>query len=366
MATSSSARSRATVNDVASAARVSRQTVSNALMHPERVRPETLRRVHAEIDRLGYSPSTAASQLRQQRAGAVGMELTGLGSHSLSDALAPFLVSLTICAPAHECHIVTFGSDQDGPILERYRDMWRGRLVDAFVIMDTHHRDPRPDWLADHGIPFASFGRVWDDPTFTAWADVDGHAGTVVAVDHLVEAGYGPIGFLGWPTGSMVGDERRRGWADATTRHGMDDPDLVATSNQVLPEAIAAAGPLVDRVGRGGAVVCASDLLALAVHQVLLSRGLTPGPDVGIVGFDGSQSALAHDLTSVAQPYRAIADELLTQVHDQLTTGEQHASGVMLTPTLVPRSSSRAPSPAQRPPAPPMHPATPAQPQEKS
>lgn len=341
MATSPSARARATVNDVALAAQVSRQTVSNALMHPERVRPETLQRVHAEIDRLGYSPSTAASSLRQQRAGAVGMELTGLGSQSLSDALAPFLVSLTICAPNHECHIVTFGAEQEGPTLERYREMWRGRLVDAFVIMDTHHGDPRPSWLAEHGIPFASFGRVWDDPTFTAWADVDGRAGTDAAVEHLVSHGYGAIGFLGWPTGSLVGDERRQGWADATTRHGLGDPSLQATSNQILPEAMAAAGPLVDRVGLGGAIVCASDLLALAVHQVLLTRGLTPGRDVGIVGFDGSQSALAHGLSSVAQPYRAIANELLTQIHDQLTSGRPGASGVMLTPTLVPRSSSQ-------------------------
>ncbi|MFC7492149.1 MULTISPECIES: LacI family DNA-binding transcriptional regulator [unclassified Knoellia] len=350
MASRPSARSRATVNDVASAARVSRQTVSNALMHPERVRPETLRRVHAEIERLGYSPSTAASSLRQQRAGAVGMELTGLGSQSLSDALAPFLVSLTICAPTHECHIVTFGSDQDGPTLERYREMWRGRLVDAFVIMDTHHGDPRPTWLADQGIPFASFGRVWDEPAFTAWADVDGRAGTDTAVEHLVSEGYGPIGYLGWPYGSLVGDERREGWAIATARHGRGDLTLQAISNQVLPEAIDAAGQLVDRVGTGGAIVCASDLLALAVHHVLLTRGLRPGRDVGIVGFDGSQSALAHGLTSVAQPFRAIADELLTQVHDQLTSAPQRTSGVMLTPTLVHRSSSH-----RRPTAPATH-----------
>ena len=341
MATPPSARARATVNDVALAAGVSRQTVSNALMHPERVRPQTLQRVHTEIERLGYSPSTAASSLRQQRAGAVGMELTGQGADTLSDALAPFLVSLTICAPSHECHIVTFGSDGGGPVLEQYREMWRSRLVDAFVIMDTHHDDPRPAWLTGHGIPFASFGRVWDDPSFTAWADVDGRAGTDAAVEHLVSRGYGPIGFLGWPEGSLVGDERRQGWADATARHDRSDATLQATTEQRFPDAIAAAGPLVERVGRGGAVVCASDLLALAVHEVLLTRGMTPGRDVGIVGFDGSQSARAHGLTSIAQPYRAIADELLTQVHDQLTAGRQHSTGSMLTPTLVAGSSSQ-------------------------
>ena len=50
---------RVTINDVADAAAVSRQTVSNALNYPDRVRPETLLRVKGVIDRLGYRHSLA-------------------------------------------------------------------------------------------------------------------------------------------------------------------------------------------------------------------------------------------------------------------------------------------------------------------
>ena len=67
--------------------------------------------------------------------------------------------------------------------------MWGGRLVDAFLLADTHHGDPRPPWLEAHGIPYATFGRVWDDPTFTRWVDVDGGAGTRAAVRALRRAG---------------------------------------------------------------------------------------------------------------------------------------------------------------------------------
>lgn len=54
------ARARATIDDVAATARVSRATVSNVLRHPERVRASTRLEVLAAVDRLGYRPNHAA------------------------------------------------------------------------------------------------------------------------------------------------------------------------------------------------------------------------------------------------------------------------------------------------------------------
>ena len=160
-------------------------------------------------------------------------------------------------------------------------------------------------------------------PRFTAWADVDGRAGTDAAVEHLVSSGYGRHRL---PRLARRVPRRRR----ATTRAGSRarhattaaDATLQATTSRSSTTAIDAAGPLIDRVGRGGAVVCASDLLALGGPR----GAAQPWPRARLVTSGSSastapQPALAHGLTSVAQPYRAIADELLTQVHDQLTTG---------------------------------------------
>ena len=51
---------RPTIEMVAERAGVSRQTVSNACNAPNRLRPETLRRVSAVIEELGYRPNQAA------------------------------------------------------------------------------------------------------------------------------------------------------------------------------------------------------------------------------------------------------------------------------------------------------------------
>ena len=197
-------RRKVTINTVAESARVSRQTVTNTLLHPERVHPDTLSRVRSEIVRLGYRPSAAATSLRSQRAGAIGVELNVLGPGYHNAMMAPFLGALSTGSRAREVLIVTFGTDSHTPTLDGYEQMWESQAVDAFVIADTHPGDPRPEWLRERCIPFASFGRVWDDPTFTRWVDVDGQHGTALAVGHCLERGYGPLGFLGVPELSLI------------------------------------------------------------------------------------------------------------------------------------------------------------------
>ena len=70
----------------------------------------------------------------------------------------------------------------------------RSAAVDAFVITDTFRGNPHAAWLREQDVPFVAFGRPWDDPTAGhPWVDVDGRAGIVLAVDHLVERGHARI-----------------------------------------------------------------------------------------------------------------------------------------------------------------------------
>lgn len=329
-----------TIVDVARHVGVSRQTVSNALTHPARLQVDTLERVLRAVEELGYEPSSSARSLRSQRAGAVGVEVNTLGRRSHNETMAPFLASLGMLATHHGAHIVPFGSPENSPMLNGYRGMWARRLVDAFVLADTHHADPRPAWLEERGIPFASFGRVWDDPTFTRWVDVDGRAGTMAAVSHVVDAGYRTIGYLGWPDGSIVGDDRRSGWRDACAAAGKGRLGPEASAEQDLDDARRAAGILLRDLGPGDAIVCASDVLALGVHHELLTAGMRPGIHVGVVGFDGSETARMHHLTSVVQPLESIAQHILQLLHDAMSGHPMPEEGLLLEPALAPARST--------------------------
>ncbi len=224
-------------------------------------------------------------------------------------------------------------------MLSGYVETVQRHLVDAFVLVDTHPGDPRPTWLSERSIPWVAFGRIWNDETATTWADVDGQAGTVAAVDHLVEQGYDRIGFLGWPVGSAVGDDRRQGWAVSTARHGVDVTPQAACE-QGIAEATAVAGSLLDAVGRGGAIVCASDALAIGVLHAALSRGWALGPDLGLIGFDGSNTADMCGITTLVQPLDRIADHCLAVVHDLLDGAAPPPAGSLFEPHLIPGPST--------------------------
>ncbi len=328
-------RDRATLVDVAAASHVSRQTVSNALNNPERVAPETLERVLAEIERLGFRPNRAARSLRRQRANAIGLQLETVAARGFGNLHDPFLAALAASSQSADAHLITFVAEE-GDVLATYEHLLDTQVVDGFVLTHTRHDDPRAGWLRERDVPFVAFGRLWDEPAITSWVDVDGYTGTVAAVEHVRGRGYQQIAFVGWPPGSPVGDDRRNGWLAATADLGQDPARLSATTPQDAMDAATATDEVLDRLRPGDAIVCVSDLVAFGASLALGRRGLQPGRDVGIIGFDDIDLAQAFSLSTVRQPLDDIAGELVRMIERPRAPDE----GVVISPTVVSRGST--------------------------
>lgn len=326
-------RRRVTVTDVAARARVSRQTVSNALNRPEIVRPATLARVRQAVAELGYRPMPAARQLRSGRARAIAfaMSVQPLPGTGVTDR---FLHELTAAAQHREHRVLLFAAGSDAEDIDEYEELLTSSVVDSFVLADTRHGDRRTAWLAEHGARFATFGRPWGVPSAAhTWVDVDGAAGTHAAVEHLAARGHRRIGFIGWPEGSGVGDDRRNGWARGLAVLDVAPDGLHRAVEDTPTDGMDAARSLVAEGAT--ALVCASDTLALGAWNLARST------DVAVVGFDDTVVARAVGLSSVAQPLREAAARIVDALLDE-ADGPQH---VLLTPTLVERSSSTAAGP---------------------
>lgn len=326
---------RVTVSEVAERARVSRQTVSNALNRPHVVQSATLARVRQAVAELGYRPMPAARHLRSGRSRTIAFALP-VTPTSISGISDRFLHALTAAAQHRDHRVLLFAAGSDREDIRQYEALLDGRVVDAFVLADTHHNDTRTAWLADHGATFATFGRPWGTSGGAMrhdWVDVDGAAGTRAAVDHLATLGHTRIGFVGWPVGSGVGDDRRGGWAtalrdrritpDGLTREALNNPtDGAAAARSLLAEGATA-------------LVCASDSLALGAWSVARAG------DAGVVGFDDTPVAEAVGLSSVSQPLREAAERIVGILLDDGEAASPRR--ILLAPTLVERSSSRPP-----------------------
>lgn len=220
-----------TVEDVALLASVSRQTVSNVLNTPTIVKPATRQRVENAIAQLGYRQNASARRLRTQKSSTIGIRLDPMVNGISGSVLDRFLHALTEQADVRGMRVLLFTAATPEAEIEQIRRLRDGSDVDAFVLTATFHGDPRTEWLIENKVPFVTFGRPWgiddmNDPQHL-WVDVDGSAGVRAATNHLIESGATRVHYLGWPSPSGTGDDRRRGWADAMREHlGSDDAAL--------------------------------------------------------------------------------------------------------------------------------------------
>ncbi|HEX2895796.1 MAG TPA: LacI family DNA-binding transcriptional regulator [Marmoricola sp.] len=342
-----------TLATVAELAGVSRQTVSNALNNPELLREDTLQRVQAAIAELGYTPNRAARQLRTRASHMIGLRFEPAQegtSNALMDRFVHTLVETT-AETGH--HIVLFSGEAEDPF-DGYDELLRATSVDAFVITDTYAGTAETALLDQVGAPFVTFGRPWDDPEAThPWVDVDGASGARLATEHLLSLGHRRIAWVGWEETSRIGEDRRSGWERAMAAAGLDTVGLgVRTTDNVDAARMEAHKLLEDRTVTG--FCCASDTIAIGVLHALHERGLRPGVDAGVVGFDDSLGAHVTwpGLTSVRQPLEQVARELVELLHAVLSLKPVEQRGRMLEPTLVVRRSTvpTAPRPGTAPP----------------
>ena len=334
-----------TLATVADAAGVSRQTVSNALNSPELLRPDTLLRVQAAIERLGYSPNRAARNLRTRASHLVGLRVDPAVEDSANALMDRFVHSLVESTKEAGYHVLLFSADAEDETAAGYDELLRSAAVDAFVVTDTFRGNPQSTWLAQRAVPFVAFGRPWGEPSARhPWVDVDGRAGVVQAVDHLVERGHTRIAWVGWQKGSFIGEDRRSGWVDQMHACGLPTSRLSARGDDTLEFGARAAQALldVDPAEKPTAFVCASDTLAMGVLRTLAELGIRPGSDVAVVGFDDSIAAqvCTPSLTSVRQPLEQVAVEVVRYLGELLAHRPIPDLGCVLTPTLRVRRTS--------------------------
>lgn len=336
-----------TLESVAAAAGVSRQTVSNVLNAPERVAPATRARVEAVIESMNYRPNRVARSLRTRATRLLGYQVQPTPAGTLNPVLDRFVHAVTDTAAEHGFHLLVFAATGEADGLEQYAELLGQRAVDGFILTDTVVGDPRHAWLAQRRVPYVSFGRTWRDAEPGPWVDVDGAAGTAEAVEHVYALGHRRVAYLGWPEGSGVGDDRLAGYRAACERLGI--VPRVVRAEQSMEQGWEGAATLLAEPHPPTALVCVSDLCAYGALRAVAERGLRPGRDVAVVGFDDTPAAGLPDieLTSVAQPIEAagrMAVQLLLSRLGVLEPPEPSTS-CLLRPSLTVRASTAPPTP---------------------
>jgi DNA-binding LacI/PurR family transcriptional regulator len=286
---------RATILDVAARAGVHAATVSRTINVPEKVAPETRRRVEAAIDDLGFVPNRAARGLITGRTGNVAV--------IVPDITNPHFGALVRSVERSARHsdlqvlLVDTGEHAD----EEVRAVESlSREVDGFIVVSPRrlHR---------------ALGALGATPAVFVNRPVPEHASILLrtapavagALQHLAGLGHVRLAYLGGPSGSWAAGERRSAVRRASAAAGIDVTEL-AVSEPTFEAAVA----VVPDITASGvtAVLAFNDQMALGVVAGLRTLGIAVPDDVSVVGFDDVPMAamVAPPLTTISLPTSAV------------------------------------------------------------
>ena len=315
---------RVTITDVAQAAGVGRQTVSNVLNGSGRVGETTRARVLEAMTALGYHPHQGARSLRSHRTRQVAYIMPRVQLFPGNYIMQQFLQSLAAATARRNYGMLVVVPDSDPR--DDMRRLIASRSVDAFLLSELQPDDPRVALLAEAGMPFAGFGRTGPDLP-QHWIDIDNRAAVIAAVEHVLASGFSRPWYLAIRSESSWDAERAAGYLAGLAGSGL--PADMLFVDRASARAKVRSLLTVRRGGRPDAIVTGSDRLAAVVYGVAADLRLRIGHDLAVTGFDGSDAAdLMHPrLTSVAIPVDEIARRVVARALDQVDHGPDMRPG---------------------------------------
>ena len=311
------------IEDVASLAGTSPMTVSRALRQPDRVAPETLARIMAAVDLLGYVPNLAASSLASRRSGILAVLVPTIGNSIFSETVRG--VADAVVAADLSLLIGDFGYSED-----TRRKLVRalvGRQPDALVIVGAVHDEAVRTALRRQGTPVVETWEMSPDPIDMVVGFSNFEAGATVA-RHLVARGRRRCAFIGGTESRAR--SRLAGFAAALAEAGLPPPEAqvpadlsIASGRQAFDQVIARA-PDID------GIFFATDVLAVGGLFECQRRGIDVPGRIAIAGLGNL--------------------EIGRQMQPSLTTIEipAHAMGRCAGELILARLAKRALPPADR------------------
>lgn len=269
----------ATLDDVAALAGVSKATASRALGRPELVARETIERVRAASDSLGFQPSRIARALARGRTGLLALVVPSLQN----TFFAPIIEGAQAAAEESGNHLtiavngLASSTDQRG--IERLAGQVDGLILNA--------SQASPDVVL-HAASLA--------PTVLIEREVSGMPSVVAdtaeafgqLAGELAARGHTRIAYVGGPEGSWPDSMRTRAVTEAL--QGKADLTILGP----LPPLAESGIRLVDEVLASGAtaVLVYASPIALGLMYALQLRGIQVPEDLVVSGDDRIASAL--------------------------------------------------------------------------
>jgi DNA-binding LacI/PurR family transcriptional regulator len=336
---------RVTIAQVAKKAGVSATAVSFAFNRPEQLGKETIDRIMAAAEELGYAPNPYAKALLSGRSGVIGV-LVPQPIHSIfaNPFFHTFLQGVGSLCDDKRLALLTL-SPLEGSLEEAIAQA----PVDGFIIVGLNEEHDEVAPLRKRKVPFVI---VDGDSVSSPSINSDDEQGAFEAANYLIQKGHRDIAILTFetPYGHLeyvyygVGGRRMLGYKKAFEASGLP------WENEILYSTVASIEGGFDSfqnlwessTRKPTALIAVSDAMAIGAVKAATELGLCIPKDIEIIGFDDIPLAnlISPTLSTVKQPIfdkGYTAAETLLDLLDNQNNRNQH---IILPTALVLREST--------------------------
>lgn len=331
------------LQDLADLAGVSRATASRALSDSPLISDKTKLKIRTLAEKHNYRINRQARGLRLQQRGVVSVVfmLDRQSDQHMSDPF--FLEMLGSIADSLADHdydlLLAHAPIQDVRALPESRVI---RDADGVIFVGQGEHHAELNRIADGGTPVVVWGGPVPDKRYVLVSS-DNLAGGFAATDHLLTLGRRRVAFFGSTRNPEIA-MRFEGYRNALAAHDVaPSSELVFDVPFDMHNAREATRHVLEAAHTFDALVCASDVMALAAISALADHGMSTPADVSVVGYD--DIALASygnpSLTTVRQNIGRAGNALVTSLLGLLGGGD--VGDTQLPSELIVRESSVPP-----------------------
>ncbi len=297
----------ATMKDVAELAGVSLGTVSRVINKAQGIKPQTLEKVNAAIEKLNYIPDQYARGMKLNRTNTVALIVPTIWhpfyseyAYYVEQELTRLDYKMLLCNSA-------------GPEKEaEYIKMLQQNKVDGIIAITYSSIE---EFLSS-GIPFVSFDRVFPGMDI-AYVASDNKVGAEIAAKTLIEKGCTHFGFVGAHNETENETKKRRQYFEKTIVDAgykisiLDEVEPVPNLKEKIRKFLIA-NPTID------GIFTINDFAALDVIEVAEDLGIKVPEDLQIIGYDGIKMAMERQyvVSTIKQPLEEMSKKAVELILD--------------------------------------------------
>jgi DNA-binding LacI/PurR family transcriptional regulator len=301
-------RKRATSQDVANLAGVSRATVSAYLNKTSFVSPELASRIEKAIQELNYIPDPLARALKMKDTQTIGLIIP-----VLSQFYTPMIRAINEVAHQNEYDLLLSSSEEDAKRERELLDVFVSKRVSGILLgpCSEENRDLMAE-IQQSGTPLVQVNRripgLGTDSVIS-----DTYQAAYRATEHLIQRGRKHIAYLGFDPTTLCNVEKKDGFLAALKDHGIMEATIIQVKEHNAIQITEALNTFLDSGKDYDALICSTQGKTAIALRILQERGIHVPGQVALLGFDDTtwSDMLSTPITMVSEATYRMGEEAI-------------------------------------------------------